>query len=691
MTGSTMPTPGHRPPLGATFDGRGVRFALFSESGTRAHVCLFDPQRPQQEVLRRELAERAGPVFHGYLPGVEPGALYGFRVEGPYEPAAGHLFNPRKLLLDPYGRAVTGALDWSGPVFGGDPGRASDCAPDPHDSAPHVPRSVVIADAFEWGEDPRPAVDWRDTVVYELHVRGFSRLNPAVPEPLRGTYAGLGHRASIEHLRNLGVTAVELLPVHHHLDEEPLVRRRLRNYWGYSPIGYFAPEAGYASDTRADGAVREFKATVRSLHAAGIEVLLDVVFNHTGEGGSQGPTVCFRGLDNRAYYHLEPDDPRRYRDFTGTGNSLNLDSPHVLRLVMDSLRYWAEEMHVDGFRFDLATTLARGGRHGQFRANAAFLQTVHQDPVVGRLKLIAEPWDIGPDGYRLGHFPYPWSEWNDRFRDAARRFWRGDHGQADELERRMKGSPDHFARAGRPPSSSVNYLTSHDGFTLEDLVSYARRHNEANGEENRDGPHESYSTNHGVEGPTDDPAVLAARDLHKRSLVGTLLLSAGIPMLLSGDETGRSQGGNNNAYCLDDERSWLGWKPDQRGRALFAFVREALALRRELAFLRDDTWLGARRAVARLPPEPDGDHGQDDTESCLGLLVGPAAGPPAAALLLNGSRRPRAFRVPPGPAGAPWRLALASADPEPAGDASEPLITVAAGALVALLASTTPR
>jgi isoamylase len=552
--------------LGARLAGDGADFALLSPGGHRAWVCLYDDD--DREIARHELG-RQEPHFAGHVAGVRAGARYGFRVDGPYDPTRGLRFNSSKLLIDPYARAISGELRWDGPLFDGPDGL------DGRDSAAAVPKAVVVDERFDWQDDRRLDTPWSDTVIYEVHVRGFTRRHPDVPEALRGTYAGLAHPASIAALCSLGVTAVELLPVQHHLDEEQLVRRGLVNYWGYNTIGFFAPEARYAS--RPGDCVREWKEMVRALHAAGIEVLLDVVYNHTAEGNERGPTLSFRGLDNAAYYQLDPADLRRSVDYTGTGNTFAVGAPIPGRLALDSLRYWVEEMHVDGFRFDLAPVLGRSGPPQRYEREAAFFQAVDADPVLSRVKLIAEPWDLGPEGYQLGRFPDSWSEWNDRFRDDTRRFWRGE--RFDSILLRMAGSPDIFPRGSR---ASINYVTCHDGFTLEDLVSYAQKHNEANGEDNRDGPWENFSSNHGVEGPSDDPQVLAARDRSKRNLLATVLLARGVPMLLAGDELGRSQRGNNNAYCQDNDTSWLDWNIDGRAARLRTFVADLVRLRKRL-------------------------------------------------------------------------------------------------------------
>ena len=557
-------------PLGATWDGAGVNFALFSKHAERVELCLFDP-RGRREIERVELRERTDFAWHCYLPDARPGLLYAYRVQGP--PDGPHRFDPTKLLLDPYAKQIVGKI---GAGLG---------------------RSQVVDPAFSWGDDRAPRTPWQDTVIYELHVKGFTQRQPDVPEQLRGTYAGLASLPVIEYLKRLGVTAVELLPVHAFVDERRLVQSGLRNYWGYNSIGYFAPEMRYS----ATGTLGEFKTMVKALHAAGLEVILDVVYNHTGEGDHTGPTLSFRGLDNSIYYRLDPSNPRRYLNFTGTGNSFNTSHRVVLALVMDSLRYWVQEMHVDGFRFDLAPTLARNSQQ-QFDRNGAFLSAIRQDPVLSRVKLIAEPWDLGEGGYQLGNFPPGWVEWNDKYRDAVRAFWKGEKGMIGELASRLTGSSDIFQRAGRSPRSSVNLITTHDGFTLQDLVSYEKKHNEANLEGNRDGGDNNRSANYGVEGPTDDPAILAVRARQKRNFLATLAFSQGPPMLTAGDELGRTQRGNNNAYCQDNELSWLDW--EGADTELQAFVRDLIALRkRHPGFRRrsypkpeDVTWLAPRGA-----------------------------------------------------------------------------------------------
>ncbi len=577
--------PGDPYPLGASYDGKGTNFSLFSEVADRVELCLFDSDGAESRV---DLPEVSALCWHGYVPGVGPGQRYGFRVYGPQDPAAGHRCNPAKVLLDPYARAVEGEVHWHEAVF---PHRLSDQrSPNHLDSAAFVPKAVVVDPSFDWEGDRPPRTPAHESVVYEVHVKGFTAGHPDVPPELRGTYAGLAHPAALEHLTGLGVTAVELLPVHQFVHEGHLVEKGLRNYWGYSSIAYLAPHNGYSVGGQSGQQVQEFKQMVKTLHQAGIEVFLDVVFNHTGEGNHLGPMLSFKGIDNAAYYRLVDSDRRFYQDTTGTGNTLDARHPHVLQLIMDSLRYWVQDMHVDGFRFDLAPTLARGADHVDLRSS--FFHLVQQDPVVRQVKLIAEPWDLGDGGYQLGNFPPQWSEWNDRYRNTLRDYWRGQEGVLAEFASRFTGSPDVFQRGGRRPSASVNFVTAHDGFTLADLVSYNDKHNEANGEGNRDGEGHNRSWNCGVEGPTDDPKVQALRDRQRRNFLASLLLSQGIPMLLGGDEIGRSQGGNNNAYCQDNEVSWFDW--EGRDEGLLAFTRRLVALRRHHPVFRRTHFLQGR-------------------------------------------------------------------------------------------------
>ncbi len=584
--------PGVAYPLGATYDGRGVNFAVYSEHATLVHVCLYDAREPDKELARLPLADQTNHVFHGYVAGLKPGALYAFRATGPWAPEKGLRFNPQKLLVDPYARALTGKPDWAAPLVGHTV-EAGKEVPDARDDAFGVPRCVVVDDSFDWAGDKKPEVIWRKAVIYELHVKGFTARHPGVPPELRGTYAGLAHPRALEHLLKLGVTSVELLPVHECSPEGFLLERGLTNFWGYNTLGFFAPDQRYSSSGTRGEQVNEFKAMVKALHQAGLEVILDVVYNHTCEGNHLGPTLSFRGLDNATYYWLEDHDLSRYRDFTGCGNSLDAGHLQVVKLMLDSLRYWVSEMHVDGFRFDLATTLARS-RTGAFDPRADFFAALYQDPLLSRVKLIAEPWDLGHDGYRLGNFPLFFAEWNDRYRQTVRRFWRGSAGQLADLGYRLTGSSDFFKISGRRPMASVNYVTSHDGFTLHDLVTYEKKHNEPNGEKNRDGTDANDSSNQGVEGETDDPVVEAARERLKRNLLATLFLSVGTPMLTAGDELGRTQWGNNNAYCQDNETSWVHWELDAKKQALLDFTRRCIELRNAQPVLqRRNFFLGA--------------------------------------------------------------------------------------------------
>jgi glycogen operon protein len=595
--------PGLPYPLGATWDGKGVNFALFSANAEKVELCVFDG-RGRRELGRITLPEYTDEVWHGYLPDARPGMLYGYRVYGPYDPERGHRFNHHKLLLDPYAKALAGQLRWTDAHYGYRIGsHREDLSFDRRDNASAMPKCVVVESAFTWGDDSRPAVPWTDTVFYELHVKGFTVNHPRVQPPLRGTFAGLAAPAIVAYLADLGVTTVELLPVQAFVDDRRLVEHKLRNYWGYNSIGFFAPEPRYLQ-----GDVNEFKTMVKHLHEAGIEVVLDVVYNHTAEGNHLGPTFSFKGIDNASYYRLA-GDRRYYDDASGTGNTLDLRHPRVLQMVTDSLRYWVEEMHVDGFRFDLAPALAR--EDAGYRRDAAFFKAIQQDPVLSRVKMVAEPWDVGPDGYQLGNFPPGWSEWNGKYRDVVRRFWRGDMGVIAELASRLAGSSDLFAHNGRRPRASVNVITVHDGFTLTDLVSYNHKHNEANHEDNRDGTDDNLSWNCGAEGPSDDPAIVDVRERQKRNFIATLLLSLGVPLLLGGDEHGRTQHGNNNAYCQDNEISWLDWtQRDPRDLALEEFVKLMLRLRREHpAFKRDAFYRGepidasGRKDIAWIKPE----------------------------------------------------------------------------------------
>jgi isoamylase len=619
-------------PLGATWDGLGVNFAVFSAHATRVEVCLFDNDGGT-EVERFDLPEYTDEVWHGYLPDARPGTVYGLRVHGPYEPDAGHRFNANKLLIDPYAKQLVGTLKWDDAVFGytiGHPDK--DLSFDERDSAPFVPKSRVIDPAFTWGAEQRPQIPWDHTIVYELHLKGFTQLNRRVPEEVRGKFKGLGDARVIDYLRRLGVTSIELLPIHAYLDDRYLVDKGLVNYWGYNTIGFFAPEPRYM----ATGFANEVKEMINQVHAAGLEVILDVVYNHTAEGNEGGPTLCHKGIDNASYYRLLPDKPRYYINDTGTGNTVNLSHPRVLQMVTDSLRYWATEMHVDGFRFDLATILAREP-YG-FDEGGGFLDSCRQDPVLSSVKLIAEPWDVGPGGYQVARFPPGWAEWNDKFRDAVRSYWKGDEGTMAELARRVSGSGDIFNQRGRRPWSSVNFVTAHDGFNLNDLVSYDGKHNEANGEENRDGTDNNHSWNHGAEGPTTDEAILALRERQKRNLLATLLLSQGTPMVLAGDEIGRTQKGNNNVYGQDNELSWIDWAAiTTDGRRLMEFTRKVIALRRAYPMLRRGRFLVGQhnpdldvKDLTWLSPtgeEITEEQWKDPLARCFGMLLDGRAQP----------------------------------------------------------------
>ena len=617
--------PGRPHRLGAHWDGEGVNFALFSEHAEKVELCLFD-ESGRREIQRITLGERSDQIWHCYLPEARPGLHYGYRVHGPYQPDKGHRFNPHKLVLDPYARYISGGLRWSDAQFGYAIGnRREDLSFDRRDSASGMPKCKVIDSAFSWGEDRSPNVPWHEMVIYELHVGGFTRQHPDVPQPLRGTFAGLCCPPVIDHLRRLGVTTIELMPVHAFIDDRRLVEQGLRNYWGYNTIGFFAPDMRYSSS----GKTAEFKTMVKTLHSAGMEVILDVVYNHTAEGNQCGPTLSFRGIDNASYYRLAGDNPRYYQDYTGCGNTLNMQHPRVLQLIMDSLRYWVTEMHVDGFRFDLAAALARE-LHEVDRLGA-FFDILRQDPVLSQVKLIAEPWDLGEGGYQVGNFPVGWAEWNDQYRDTMRAYWKGDGGLIGNFARRLTGSSDLYGRNGRSPAASVNFITAHDGFTLHDLVSYNDKHNEANGEENRDGTSNNLSWNGGAEGPTEDAQINALRERQKRNMLATLLLSQGVPMLLAGDELGRSQHGNNNAYCQDSELSWLDWNLDETRARLLEFTAQLVAMRRNHPiFRRRDFFKGkvlqgaGTKDIAWLKPdgtEMTPDEWNKDFARCLGVYL----------------------------------------------------------------------
>jgi isoamylase len=668
---------GHPYPLGATWLGNGVNFAIFSEHATSVDLCLFDQVDAQQENIRIPMIEQTDQVWHVFLPDARPGQLYGYRVSGPYDPEHGLRFNSSKLLIDPYAKAIAGAVNWADEMFGYVVGDAKeDLVRDFRDNAWGMPKCVVIDPAFDWGSDKGPGIPLHQSVIYELHVKGFTKLCPAVPEKLRGTYAGLGSAGAIDYLKNLGVTAVELLPVHTHIDDKALIDRGLTNYWGYNTIGFFAPHAEYSSSGEMGEQVAEFKSMVRNLHGAGLEVILDVVYNHTVEGNHLGPTLSFRGIDNISSYRLLADNLRFYLDYTGTGNTIDTLHPRILQLVMDSLRYWVLEMHVDGFRFDLAPALARDGTGvNKFHA---FFKIIRQDPVLSQVKLIAEPWDVGDGGYQVGNFPAPWSEWNGKYRDAMRSFWRGDEGRIGEIAYRLTGSPDLYQHDGRRPYASVNFITAHDGFTLNDLVSYNEKHNEANGDENRDGEGHNLSWNCGAEGPTDDPEINMLRRRQRRNFLTMLFLSQGVPMLCGGDESGRTQNGNNNAYCHDNELSWLKWERDESQIQLLELTKKLIQMRRDHpVFRRPKFFQGRRIRQSEIKDvmwfNPGGEEMSEEEwsspfERCLGMLLsGDAAdilnpeGEPIRddtfLLLINAHHEPIPF-VLPGEEHLQWELIL---------------------------------
>jgi isoamylase len=673
--------PGRPFPLGATWDGHGTNFSLFSEHAERVELCLFDESDRETRV---DLTERTAFNWHGYLPEVGPGQRYAFRVHGPWAPERGHRFNPHKLLIDPYAKAIEGPIAWdAGNVLPYEQdGPDSDLVADETDDADAIPKCIVVDSAFDWEDDRPPERPWHETVIYEVHVKGFTMRHPGVRADLRGTYAGLASQEAINHLRSLGVTAVELLPVHHVADEMHLVAKGFSNYWGYSSIGYLAPHALYAATGRSGAQVREFKGMVKALHRAGIEVILDVVYNHTAEGNHLGPMLSFKGIDNLSYYRSSPEDPRFYVDFTGTGNSLNPVHPSVLRLIMDSLRYWVAEMHVDGFRFDLASALAR--EFWDVDRLSAFFDVIHQDPVLSQVKLIAEPWDVGPGGYQVGNFPVLWTEWNGLYRDEMRDFWRAQSGGVAELASRLTGSSDLYQSDGRSPFASINFITAHDGFTLADLVSYNDKHNEANLEDNRDGTDDNRSWNCGVEGHTEDPEVLALRERQQRNFLATLLLSQGVPMIVAGDEMGRTQRGNNNAYCQDNEISWLDWDLDERRKRLLEFTRRLIVLRADHPVFRRRQFFGGDGSGGGLPDirwfRADGremsrrDWRRDDLRALGVFLNGeaiPSPGPSGEpviddsfVLLVNAGHEPVLFRMPARRFGNRWRQVISTVEPE---------------------------
>ena len=694
--------PGHPYPLGATYDGAGTNFAVFSEVAERVELCLLGDDGSETSV---ELRETDAFVRHAYLPGVQPGQRYGFRVHGPFKPQQGDRCNGSKLLLDPYAKAMSGRVDWDESVYGyhfGSPEQRNDL-----DSAPHTMTSVVVNPFFDWGNDRPPRTDYHRTVIYEAHVKGLTKLHPGIPDEIRGTYAGFAHPEVVGHLKRLGVTTVELMPVHQFVHDERLGPLGLSNYWGYNTIGFFAPHNGYSASGRRGEQVREFKTMVKALHEAGIEVILDVVYNHTAEGNHLGPTLAFRGIDNASYYRLVDDDPAHYFDTTGTGNSLLMSDPHVLQLIMDSLRYWVTEMHVDGFRFDLAATLAR--QFHEVDRLSAFFDLVQQDPVVSQVKLIAEPWDLGEGGYQVGNFPPLWAEWNGRYRDTVRDFWRGEGGELPELASRLTGSSDLYQDDGRRPGASINFVVAHDGFTLRDLVSYNEKHNEANGEEGRDGADDNRSWNCGAEGETDDPEISALRARQQRNMIATLLLSQGVPMIAHGDELGRTQRGNNNAYCQDNELTWIDWNAVDH--ELLEFTRAAVALRTAHPVLRRRRFFfGTRtRVPASLLPDiewfrVDGQEMTDEDwnsgfAKALGIYLnggaitepdehGERVADDSFLMLFNAHWEPLDFAVPDARFGEVWSVALDTASPNVSGRPdikAGSTIPVAARSLLVLL------
>ena len=670
--------PGTPYPLGATWDGEGVNFAIFSENATAVELCLFDGHDSDRDSARIRVEEQTDQVWHVYLPEVRPGQHYGYRVHGPYEPEAGHRFNPNNLLIDPYAKSIAGTLQWSDAMFGytiGDP--KADLSFNTRDNAGNMPKCVVVDQAFTWGEDHLLKTAWDKTIIYEVHVKGFTARHPDVPEPMRGTYSALTTPAVIDHLHALGVTALELLPVQHFVRDKHLYDRGLTNYWGYNTIGFLAPDNGYATSPVRGRHVREFKSMVKTLHSAGIEVILDVVYNHTAEGNHLGPTLSFRGVDNATYYRLVADNKRYYTDYTGTGNTLNVTHPRTLQLIMDSLRYWVTEMHVDGFRFDLASALAREV-HAVDRLSA-FFDILHQDPILSQVKLIAEPWDVGEGGYQVGNFPVGWAEWNGKYRDTIRRYVKGDGGVVAELGYRLTGSSDLYSMSGRRPFASVNFVTAHDGFTLHDLVSYEHKHNEANGENNCDGTDDNLSWNGGVEGPTADPAINELRERQKRNCLALLLLSQGVPMICGGDEIGRTQQGNNNAYCQDNELSWVDWKLDRAARELMVFTQRLVDLRKNHPVLRRRRFFQGRRIhgsevkdISWLRPDGQGMTDEDwNSGSVRSLMLrlagdamtetdkqGRAIVDDTLLILLNAHHTPLPFTLPAHKRGVRWQQLL---------------------------------
>lgn len=694
--------PGHPYPLGATWDKKGVNFALFAENATEVEVCLFDSESDKKEKHRIKLTERNHQIWHGYIPDIKPGQLYGYRVSGPYEPQNGHRYNPNKLLIDPYAKAVAGIINWDDSLFGYDLNHADkDLSFSESDSAPFVPKSVVIDESFNWEDDTAPKVAYHHTIIYEAHVKGLTKQLDKIPDNIRGTYAAIGHPETINYLKALGITAIELMPVHHFVSDRHLKEKGLNNYWGYNSIGFFAPDARYSSSGVRGEQVTEFKEMVKALHKAGIEVILDVVYNHTAEGNELGPTLSFKGIDNASYYRLM-DDKRYYNDYTGTGNTLSANLPSVLRLIMDSLRYWIVDMHVDGFRFDLASTLARE-LHEVDRLGS-FFDIIHQDPIISQVKLIAEPWDIGEGGYQVGNFPPGWGEWNGKYRDCVRDYWRGADSQLGEFALRFTGSPDLYAGNNRKPSASINFITAHDGFTLNDLVSYNEKHNEANGEDNKDGESHNRSWNCGAEGDTDNKEIIALRNKQKRNFIATLFLSQGIPMLVAGDEFGRTQKGNNNAYCQDNEISWVDWK--NMDDDLLTFTQKVIGLRKSHPVFCRRRWFQGMAVTGRglediawfLPEgsEMTDDHWQHDFAKSLGVYLngkgihtahadGSAVVDDSFYLIFNAHHEPLDFKLPPSKYGKKWEMVLNTATGEDPSATFDPEAIVKADARSLLL------
>ncbi|TPE46284.1 glycogen debranching protein GlgX [Pontibacter mangrovi] len=670
--------PGSPYPLGATWDGKGVNFALFSNNATSVELCLFNASDDEKEYATIKMTERTHQIWHAYLPDVKPGQLYGYRVHGPYEPCNGHRFNPHKLLLDPYAKAITRTIEWHDSLFGYKMGdEEEDLSFGKSDSARYIPKCVVVDSSFNWEGDKAPKIPYHRTIIYETHVKGFTKLHPDIPEDIRGTYAALAHPVTIKYLKELGVTAVELMPVHHFISDRHLVEKGLTNYWGYNTIGYFAPDVRYSSSGTHGEQVVEFKEMVKALHKAGIEVILDVVYNHTAEGNQMGPTLSFRGIDNAAYYRLT-DEKRYYMDYTGTGNTLNANLPNVLRLIMDSLRYWILEMHVDGFRFDLASTLARE-LHEVDRLSA-FFDIIHQDPVISQVKLIAEPWDIGEGGYQVGEFPPGWAEWNGKYRDCIRDYWRGADSMLAEFAERFTGSSDLYRDDNRKPTASINFITAHDGFTLHDLVAYNEKHNAANGEDNNDGESHNRSWNCGEEGPTDDPEVQALRAKQKRNFLTTLFLSQGVPMLVAGDELSRTQSGNNNAYCQDNEISWLNWQ--EADKELLTFTRRLIHFCKKHPVFNRRGWFKGQpikgdklKDIAWFLPEGremDEENWSHDFAKSLGVYMNGkglhAKGPKGEQIvddsfyvIFNAHYEPLTYKLPPKKYGSTWRKVIDTA------------------------------